>query len=534
MGSGDIEMSFVIPNGVLITGGFSGGEKSAEQSKPSVNVTVLSGDLLSNDLDDFVNHEDNARAVAVVQGGARSSRIEGVTIRGGQGSTAPTPARAGGITIEGGVVELRHCTLEENTGFIGGSIYCGNGTDVRIRDCHVRRNRSHQWGGAIALVDSFGLVMERTVCAGNEALGSGGVLHGSGAVDVELRDVSFLQNRAAGAFASGGALALQGSALQGAGALSMVRCRFIGNESTNAGAVSLPQGMADLVVARDCVFVGNRALVSGGAAISSLTHLALIRCTLAGNSYLGVFGPSFQGGGAVNCWGVLYVRDSIVWGNDSPLIAGNPAFSFPPLSGVAQICYSDVQSLDVSYCGVTSIDTDPRFVDLDGPDDVLGTADDSARLAPDSPCIDAGDPEALVTGVDSEGMPRLLDGNLDGTPVLDMGASEFANVEVDVIPDAVKKGEVVQVVVDGEAGLLGMLFVAAQRGSLPYPPFGELLFDPLAGWVRIELGRLPSGIASTVPADLAFTGDLILQCLVIDPATGFGNLSNAVTLEVEE
>jgi hypothetical protein len=83
---------------------------------------------------------------------------------------------------------------------------------------------------------------------------------------------------------------------------------------------------------------------------------------------------------------------------------------------------------------------DPRFVDIDGPDDVLGTADDSARLAPDSPCIDAGDPSALVAGVDSDGIPRLLDGDLDGVPLLDMGSSEFGNVEVDVMPTTVTKG----------------------------------------------------------------------------------------------
>jgi hypothetical protein len=78
------------------------------------------------------------------------------------------------------------------------------------------------------------------------------------------------------------------------------------------------------------------------------------------------------------------------------------------------------------------------------------------------------------------------------------------------------------------------LFIAVQRASLPYAPFGELLFDPLAGWVRIDLGPLPFGMVSTLPADLAFSGSLILQGLVIDPATGFGNLSNAVTLEVVE
>ena len=42
------------------------------------------------------------------------------------------------------------------------------------------------------------------------------------------------------------------------------------------------------------------------------------------------------------------------------------------------MAYSDVES---SFPGTGNIDTDPMFIDADGPDDVPGTDDDNVRLA---------------------------------------------------------------------------------------------------------------------------------------------------------
>ena len=77
--------------------------------------------------------------------------------------------------------------------------------------------------------------------------------------------------------------------------------------------------------------------------------------------------------------------------------------------------------------GSNNIDLDPLFVDLDGLDGIPGTADDNARLDPDSPCIDAGDNQAVPKGIstDLDGNDRFVDGDGDMTDTVDMGAYEF-------------------------------------------------------------------------------------------------------------
>jgi hypothetical protein len=125
----------------------------------------------------------------------------------------------------------------------------------------------------------------------------------------------------------------------------------------------------------------------------------------------------------------------ILWGNTAS--SGASIFND---GSTANISYSDIQGCGGSgswnsACGTDNsgnIDTDPFFVDADGPDDTYGTADDNLRLQLTSPAIDAGDnlavPSAITTDLD--GNPRFVDiptvtntGN--GTPpIVDMGAYE--------------------------------------------------------------------------------------------------------------
>lgn len=68
-----------------------------------------------------------------------------------------------------------------------------------------------------------------------------------------------------------------------------------------------------------------------------------------------------------------------------------------------------------------------------GPDGISGTDDDDLRLTPGSPCIDAGNSDALAGSVplDLSGGPRFVDDpstpntGVGGTRVVDHGAFEF-------------------------------------------------------------------------------------------------------------
>ncbi|MHC4500667.1 MAG: choice-of-anchor Q domain-containing protein, partial [Planctomycetota bacterium] len=102
------------------------------------------------------------------------------------------------------------------------------------------------------------------------------------------------------------------------------------------------------------------------------------------------------------------------------------------------VIYSAVQG---GYSGTGNIDADPCFVDTDNPDPNLW----DLRLMPDSPCIDEGDNNSVPADTadldddgdtaepipyDLDGYPRILDGDLNGSFVVDMGAYEYNGLVV--------------------------------------------------------------------------------------------------------
>jgi uncharacterized repeat protein (TIGR01451 family) len=112
------------------------------------------------------------------------------------------------------------------------------------------------------------------------------------------------------------------------------------------------------------------------------------------------------------------VKNSIFWNN-----TGSASFTN------ANVSYSLAPDRPG---GTGNITTDPRFVDADGADNVIGTPDDNLHLRAGSPAIDAGDNSVLPSDTnDVDGNPRFVDdpttpdtGN--GTsPLVDMGAYEY-------------------------------------------------------------------------------------------------------------
>lgn len=130
------------------------------------------------------------------------------------------------------------------------------------------------------------------------------------------------------------------------------------------------------------------------------------------------------------------------WDGSSPTLtncilwADTGSQIFSSEASLATVGYCNVQG---GYSGTGNINADPLFVDADGPDDTVGTADDNLRLSAGSPCIDAADNTAVPSGVttDLDGKPRFVDdlcttdtGN--GTPpIVDMGAYEFLRSDID-------------------------------------------------------------------------------------------------------
>jgi len=132
--------------------------------------------------------------------------------------------------------------------------------------------------------------------------------------------------------------------------------------------------------------------------------------------------PDFFGGGMYNYHSNPTLNNCILWGNSA-------SYGIPEIYNVNStpiISYSDIQGCggsenwDPSF-GVDSgynIDADPLFVDM-------GNGD--LHLQSGSPAIDAGNNDALPPDdtTDLDGNPRIVDGDLDGDTIVDMGAYEY-------------------------------------------------------------------------------------------------------------
>ena len=153
-------------------------------------------------------------------------------------------------------------------------------------------------------------------------------------------------------------------------------------------------------------------------------------CLITGCYGRGVQFSTFMGGEIY-----LSITNSIVWGNTWGQIS----------SGA--VSYSDVQG---GYPGEGNFDADPMFT-RQGYWDVNGTPDNlwddiwidgDYHLLPTSPCIDVGDNNSVpvdFSDLDSdantaEPIPwdlnrrgRIVDGDCNGTDIVDMGAYEFAH-----------------------------------------------------------------------------------------------------------
>jgi hypothetical protein len=126
-----------------------------------------------------------------------------------------------------------------------------------------------------------------------------------------------------------------------------------------------------------CEISDNEAWASGGATLVDWYGTMLLdRCTVVGNRSNAFFGQ--QGGISMANYGLVWVQNSIVWGNQGVQIG---PFGPPYDKGTkATVTYCDVQN---GFTGTGNLNADPQFVNP-------GAGD--YTLSPTSPCIDAGDP----------------------------------------------------------------------------------------------------------------------------------------------
>ena len=189
----------------------------------------------------------------------------------------------------------------------------------------------------------------------------------------------------------------------------------------------------------NCLFDQNVSAY-GGAIYSNGSTIKLNNTTIVENT------ASQQGGGFYNEQNShLSVANSILWGNING--QGGSALNFQVYnSGSFEISHSCVQDerenddvVNLAFTdeafgagshGESIIDENPQFVDSSVQNYVLKN---------ESPCIDVGNNDLNNTSSDLHGTSRFLDGDLDGTATIDMGAYEcilgpYADPYIRVLP----------------------------------------------------------------------------------------------------
>ncbi|MCH8880354.1 MAG: hypothetical protein IID34_10780 [Planctomycetes bacterium] len=383
--------TFELIGGVEIYGGFDGTESKLDQRAGLFDQTILSGDLNGDG-----GAAGNSYHVVTGSGTDATARLDGFTITGGSadgaGEWGEWEVEGGGLFIEDGDPIIVNCIFTGNFAVLGGGIFTAGDSTPLVSNCRFIDNSAGVCGGGMCNSGSSPTVIE----------------------------CSFVNNSEFGVYCSPG-ICWDGGCGGGMGNFGgspiVTNCSFIGNiayagwEGDGGGGMC---GGSPTIT--NCIFSGNTAQWGYGGAL--LVGAAIItNSTFSSNTA--------ENGGGINCADAT-VTNCILWGNNGGEIVERPGWS-------ATVSYSDVQG---GWPGIGNIDTDPLFVDVDGPDDDPATwQDNDYRLSAGSPCIDGGNnlavPHAVVTDLD--GLARFADAPDTpdtgypgwGVGIVDMGTYEF-------------------------------------------------------------------------------------------------------------
>lgn len=309
----------------------------------------------------------------------------------------PGRQRGGAIlNHEFSLATITNSTFSSNhAGASGGGIYNFKSSPI-IANCDFLGNEASGSGGGISNSDSASPTI--TLCSFRDNLADWGGAVCNYKSSPIISKCNFSHNRAVPTHRGGGIFNNRSFP-------KIAECIFSNNyASWGGGAISEYESSSAVI---NCTFFKNDADNRGGAFFNLHSSSTITNCTFANNA-------APIGGAITNEDSSPIITNCILWQDvaDSWQEIWNAFSSNPAIS----CCNID----QYGFAGSDkNIRQDPLFVDPENGD---------FRLQVNSPCIDTGtDTAPQLSNGDFDGGPRVLDGDGDGTAVVDMGAYEYSN-----------------------------------------------------------------------------------------------------------
>lgn len=399
----DRSASFVIFDGIVVYGGFTGTESARSQRNPDPANTILSGEIGNQTL-----LTDNSFHVVTIDNAGAGTLLDGFTITGGYVADADGNPYGAGIYITNSSPTLENLVITENragttVGSGGGGMYIDDTDGIplitpTITNVRFVNNVSGRGGGLFSQRSSP--VLTNVVFEGNQALATGGgganfqTLNPTDpAINPVLTNVSFINNTATG----GGGMFLGNSS----GSLTNVT--FSGNVANRRGGGLLME--FSTAVLTNVTFYNNTsnnnlAAPKGGGGVMILASSPVLNhVTFSGNTgnANGVDGAAIRvdkdpAGPTVSN---PVIRNAILWGDNTIEVASDGTGSITVQDSIVQGgCPSGAACTNV-------LNSDPLLGALAD----NGGFTQTMALGVGSPAINAGN-NATCAAADQRGVTR--------------------------------------------------------------------------------------------------------------------------------
>jgi len=364
MNTTDRTAAFQLKDGVALYGGFAGIETLLTQRNWVANVTILSGDIDSNDsqtpvITDIATVTGNTSNSHNVVKGTTGATLDGFTITAGYADNGSSyPYYMGGGMFNGSSSPMvTHCTFAGNHAMQGGGMFNIYSSNPTVTGCTFTGNSASVIGGGMCNDSSMSPMVTNCTFSGNKAAVNGGGIFNKSGSGATVTHCTISGNSANSG--GGGIYNSSGSSV------TVTHCTFSSNSVGNGGGGMWNNGSSPIVT--NCTFSGNAAVNEGGGMYNDASSSpAVTNCTFSGNTATTGLGVYTNSGSPV-------LTNCILWDAATPEISG----------GTPTVTYCVVQG---GFSGTGNIGTNPDL----GPLAANGGATQTHALPAGSSALDAG------------------------------------------------------------------------------------------------------------------------------------------------